>query len=79
MRELRQALVEREAFLDESEARLLRKVQLQQEKESELEQREEEVANRERRLQEAAAVHDPVLAEALRASAAAQILQANAD
>ena len=70
LRELRLALTEREKFLDESEARLLRKVQLQQEKESELEQREEELVARERKQREAAAAGDPVLAEELRAELA---------
>jgi len=70
LRELRVALTERERFLDESEARLLRKVQLQQEKETELEQREEELVARERKQRAAAAANDPILAEELRAELA---------
>jgi hypothetical protein len=43
LREHREALREREKFIEESEHRLFEKVQQQQEKETELEQREEEV------------------------------------
>ncbi len=46
VREARQALHDREKFLEESETRLFEKVQQQQEKESELEQREENLGVR---------------------------------
>ncbi len=42
----REALREREKFIEESEARLFEKVQQQQEKETELDQREEELRER---------------------------------
>ena len=43
LKEAREALREREKFIEQSEARLFEKVQEQQEKETELEQREEEL------------------------------------
>ena len=46
LRESREALREREKFIEESETRLFAKVQEQQEQETELEQREEELRAR---------------------------------
>jgi len=63
----KQAMREREAFLDESETKLFEKVQEQQEKETELEQREEEIRGRERRFREREALTDPKLAASLKA------------
>jgi hypothetical protein len=48
LKEAREALREREKFIEASEARLFEKVQEQQEKETELEQREEELSERTR-------------------------------
>ena len=50
LRETRQALVEREQFIEQSETQLFAKVQLQQERETELEQREENLRSRETRF-----------------------------
>ena len=47
LRESREALRQREEFIEESEGRLFEKVQQQQEKETELEQRDEEIRQRE--------------------------------
>jgi len=47
LREARDALRQREVFIEESERRLFEKVQEQQEKETELEQRDEDVRQRE--------------------------------
>lgn len=46
LREMRESLRLREEFIQESEAKLFQKVQLQQEKETELEQREEDLTQR---------------------------------
>jgi hypothetical protein len=67
LKEAKHALREREMFLDESEAKLFTKVQAQQEKESELEQREEDLRALQRRDREARALVDPKVAEELRA------------
>lgn len=67
LKESREALREREEFVDASEARLFEKVQAQQEKEIELEQREEDLRARERRLRESEAARDPKVAAALKA------------
>lgn len=66
LKEAKHALREREMFLDESEAKLFAKVQAQQEKESELEQREEDLRTMLRRDRESKAASDPKLAEELR-------------
>ena len=50
LEEARATIKEREAFLDESETTLFAKVQAQQEREIELDQRAEDLAERERRL-----------------------------
>ena len=71
MQEQRQALREREAFLDDSETKLFQKVQEHQEKETELEQRDEDLRRRERKLREREAVNDPQVAAALKAEKAA--------
>jgi hypothetical protein len=71
LKEAKQALREREQFLDESEAKLFAKVQAQQEKESELEQREEDLRARQRRDRETRAAFDPKAAEELEAEKAA--------
>ncbi len=68
----KQAVRERQAFLDESEARLFEKVQAQQEKENELEQREEDVRMRLRLVRELEAKFDPVVAAALKSEAAVE-------
>ncbi|MBL9213446.1 MAG: hypothetical protein JNL92_23480 [Opitutaceae bacterium] len=65
--EAKQAVRERELFLDESETRLFEKVQAQQDKENELEQREEDLRIRMRRLREHEAQYDPKVAAALKA------------
>jgi len=65
--ESKQAVRERELFLDESETRLFEKVQAQQDKENELEQREEDLRIRMRRLREHEARYDPKAAAALKA------------
>jgi hypothetical protein len=67
LREAKQAMREREMFLDESEAKLFAKVQAQQEKESELEQREEDLRSRQKRDREARAVTDPKVAAEIKA------------
>ena len=67
LKEAKHAMREREMFLDESEAKLFTKVQAQQEKESELEQREEDLRALQRRDREARAKVDPKVAEELRA------------
>lgn len=71
LKETKQALREREQFLDESEAKLFAKVQAQQEKESELEQREDDLRARQRRDRETRATFDPTAAEELKAEDAA--------
>lgn len=71
LQEQRQAMREREAFLDESETKLFQKVQQHQEKETELEQTSEDLARRERRLREREAQFDPTVAAALQAEKAA--------
>lgn len=71
LKDSREALREREQFIDASETKLFEKVQAQQEKEIELEQREEDLRARERRLREREAVHDPKIAAALKAEAEA--------
>ena len=53
LRETRQALSERELFMERSEARLFAKVQEQQERETELDQREENLLAGETRLHSA--------------------------
>lgn len=58
LREARQAIREREKFLEESEARLFAKVQEQQEKETELEQREEDLRHREAALSSGKKTYD---------------------
>ncbi|HEU5079841.1 MAG TPA: hypothetical protein VFT72_11565 [Opitutaceae bacterium] len=67
----RQAMREREAFLDESETKLFQKVQEHQEKETELEQLAEDLARRERKVREREATFDPALAASLQAEKAA--------
>jgi septal ring factor EnvC (AmiA/AmiB activator) len=71
LRESKDAVREREIFLDESETKLFAKVQEQQEKENELEQREEDLRARDRRLREREAAFDPQVAAALQAEAEA--------
>ncbi len=71
VQEQRQAMREREAFLDDSETKLFQKVQDHQEKETELEQRDEDLRRRERKLREREAVNDPQLAAVLKAEKAA--------
>ncbi len=65
--EARQAIRDRETFLDESEAKLFEKVQSQQEKEIQLDQKADDLRSRERRLREAEARIDPSAAAALKA------------
>jgi hypothetical protein len=65
--EAKQAVREREVFLDESETRLFEKVQAQQDKENELEQREEDLRIRMRRMRQHEAQYDPKAAAALKA------------
>jgi hypothetical protein len=67
LQEAKQAVREREIFLDESETKLFEKVQAQQEKENELEQREEDLRARDRRLREREAAYDPQAAADLKA------------
>lgn len=69
--EAKQAVRDREAFLDEAETRLFEKVQEQQHKENELEQREEDLQARLRRVREQEARFDPAAAAALEAEAEA--------
>jgi len=59
LREARQALREREQFMEASEARLFAKVQEHQERETELEQREEELNARENPNASASAAKRP--------------------
>ena len=66
--ETKQAVRDREIFLDESEAKLMEKVQAQQDKENELEQREEDLRARDRRVREREAASDPQATEALKAA-----------
>jgi len=67
LKEAKEAVRDRERFLDESEAKLFEKVQAQQEKENELEQREEDLRARHRRVRESEAALDPQAAAALKA------------
>jgi two-component system response regulator HydG len=66
LQEAKQAVRDREAFLNESETRLFEKVQAQQEKENELEQREEDLQTRLRLVLELEAKFDPVAAATLK-------------
>ena len=66
LQEAKQAVRDREAFLNESESRLFEKVQSQQEKENELEQREEDLQTRLRLVLELEAKFDPVAAATLK-------------
>jgi two-component system response regulator HydG len=66
LQEAKQAVRDREEFLNESETRLFDKVQAQQEKENELEQREEDLQTRLRLVLELEAKFDPVAAAALK-------------
>jgi hypothetical protein len=65
--EAKAAVREREMFLDESETKLFEKVQAQQEKEIEQEQRTEDLRARERRIREREAELDPQKAADLKA------------
>jgi hypothetical protein len=67
LHEAKQAVREREIFLDESETKLFEKVQAQQDKENELEQREEDLRVRLRRVREHEAKFDPAVAADLQA------------
>jgi hypothetical protein len=69
--EAKKAVRDREIFLDEAETKLMEKVQAQQDKENELEQREEDLCARDRRVREREAAVDPEAAEALQAADAA--------
>ncbi len=71
LQEQKNAIKEREAFLDASEITLFEKVQAQQEKETELEQRDEDLRKRERRFREREAAVDPAAAAVLAAEKAA--------
>jgi len=65
--EAKQFLRERELYLEEAETKLFEKVQAQQDTENELEQREEDLRARMRRVREREAALDPQAAAALRA------------
>jgi hypothetical protein len=67
LKEAKEAVRDRERFLDDSETKLFEKVQAQQEKENELEQREEDLRARYRRVREREAALDPQAAAALKA------------
>ena len=59
LKEQKAVLAERERFVNETEAKLFDKMMQQQEQETEIEQKLEEIGSREKRLQERAAVADP--------------------
>ncbi len=65
--EAKQAIKDREQFLEESETKLFEKVQSQQEKEIQLDQKADDLRSRERRLREAEALRDPSAAAKLKA------------
>ena len=66
VKEAKQAIRDREQFLDESETKLFEKVQAQQEKEIEQDQKSEDLRGWERRLKEREAALDPQSAAALK-------------
>jgi len=59
LKEQREAILEREKFLEENESKLFEKMMQQQEQETELEQRREDLASVERRLQDQGAIEAP--------------------
>ena len=67
LKDAQAALREREQFMEESETRLFEKVQAQQEREIELDQREEELKVRSRKLKVSEAAVDPKVAAELQA------------
>jgi hypothetical protein len=71
LKETQISLREREKFMEESESRLFEKVQGQQEREIELDQREEDLKAGLRKMRQAAAVSDPAAAAVLKAEDAA--------
>ena len=71
LKEAQAALHEREAFVEESEAKLFEKVQAEQEREIELDQREDDIKSRVRKQRLGEAAEDPQAAAALQAEDAA--------
>jgi hypothetical protein len=71
LKEAQAALHEREQFVEESETRLFEKVQAEQEREIELDQREEDIKARRRKHRLMEAASDPQAAAALQAEDAA--------
>lgn len=67
LKEQKAALKERELFVQENEAKLFDKMQAQQEREVELEQKADDLRAREKRLREREAASDPAVAAALKA------------
>ena len=64
LKEQKAALAERERFVNETEAKLFDKMMQQQEQETEIEQKLEEIGSREKRLRDRDAVVDPQAAAA---------------
>jgi len=71
LKDAQAAMREREQFVEESETRLFEKVQAEQEREIELDQREEDIKTRRRKDRLMDAVSDPQAAAALQAEDAA--------
>ena len=68
LKEQKAALAERERFVNETEAKLFEKMMQQQEQETEIEQKLEEIGSREKRLRHPEAVVDPQTAAAAKAA-----------
>jgi hypothetical protein len=71
LKEAQNGLREREQFMEESETRLFEKVQNQQEREIELDQREDDLKAHIRKIRESEAAEDPAAAATLKAEDAA--------
>jgi DNA repair exonuclease SbcCD ATPase subunit len=72
LKEQKAALAERERFVNETEAKLFDKMMQQQEQETEIEQKLEEIGSREKRLRNREAVADPQATAAAQAAAPAK-------
>jgi hypothetical protein len=69
LQEQRVALKDRKTFIEETEAKLFEKMQAQQEREMELEQKEEDLLALEKRVKDREAALDPAAAAALKTEA----------
>jgi len=72
LKEQKAALKERDTFVQENEAKLFDKMQAQQEREVELEQKSDDLRSLEKRLREREAAIDPAAAAALKAAKESQ-------